>query len=44
MTFAVETPYYGTDIGSMTIEDLVLVTRDGPQPINRLPRELVVVD
>jgi Xaa-Pro aminopeptidase len=43
MVFAVETPYYGSDLGSMTIEDLVLVTEHGPQPVNRLTRELVIV-
>jgi Xaa-Pro aminopeptidase len=44
MVFAVETPYYGSDIGAITIEDLVLITEDGPEPMHRSPRELVVVD
>lgn len=44
MVFAVETPYYGGDVGAMTIEDMVLITDDGPEPMHRSPRELVVVE
>jgi Xaa-Pro aminopeptidase len=44
MVFAVETPYYGSDIGALTIEDLVLITNAGADPIHNSPRELVVVN
>jgi Xaa-Pro dipeptidase len=44
MVFAVETPYYGPDLGALTVEDMVLITENGPEPINRLPRELVLVE
>ena len=44
MVLAVETPYYGADLGAMTIEDMILVTDDGPEPMHRAPRGLVVVD
>lgn len=43
MVFAVETPYYGSDIGAIMIEDLVLITQDGAEPMHKSPRELVVV-
>jgi Xaa-Pro aminopeptidase len=44
MVLAVETPYYGADIGAMTIEDMILVTDDGAEPMHHAPRGLVVVD
>jgi Xaa-Pro dipeptidase len=43
MVFAVETPYYGADLGAITIEDMVLITDEGPQRMHRAPRELVIV-
>lgn len=43
MVFAVETPYYGEDLGAMTIEDMVLVTDDGPERMHTSPRDLVVI-
>jgi len=42
MVFAVETPYYGADLGVLTIEDMWLVTDDGPEPMHSAPRELRV--
>lgn len=44
MVFAVETPYYGADVGAMTIEDMVIITEEGAVPMHRAPRSLVVVD
>lgn len=44
MVLAVETPYYGADLGAMTIEDMILVTNQGAEPMHRAPRGLVVVD
>jgi Xaa-Pro aminopeptidase len=44
MVFAVETPYYGSDIGAINIEDLLLITNSGPEPLHRSPRGLVVVE
>lgn len=44
MVLAVETPYYGSDVGAIMIEDLVLITDDGPEPMQHSSRELVVVD
>lgn len=41
MVLAVETPFYGSDLGPIMIEDLVLVTEAGPELITRLPRTLV---
>jgi Xaa-Pro aminopeptidase len=43
MVFAVETPYYGSDIGSIMIEDLWVVEADGPRCLNALPRDLFVL-
>jgi Xaa-Pro dipeptidase len=43
MIFAVETPYYGSDIGAIMIEDLVLITENGAEPMHTSPRELMVV-
>jgi Xaa-Pro aminopeptidase len=44
MVFAVETPYYGADLGAMTIEDMILITDDGATPMHRAPRGLVVIE
>ena len=41
MIFAVETPFYGSDLGPIMLEDLVLVTADGPEYITSLPRTLM---
>jgi Xaa-Pro aminopeptidase len=43
MVLAVEVPYYAGDVGPIAVEDLVLVTDDGPLRLNTLPRELVVL-
>ncbi|MDU0204634.1 MULTISPECIES: M24 family metallopeptidase [Paenibacillus] len=41
MVICLETPYYGYGIGAMMIEDMVLVTTNGCERMNRLSRELV---
>jgi Xaa-Pro aminopeptidase len=43
MVFAVETPFYGADLGPIMLEDLVLVTADGPEYLTHLPRTLTPV-
>jgi Xaa-Pro aminopeptidase len=43
MVFAVETPFYGADLGPIMLEDLVLVTADGPEFLTHLPRTLMPV-
>jgi Xaa-Pro aminopeptidase len=43
MVFAVELPTYAPDIGAIMIEDLVLVTADGPLRLHSMSHELVVV-
>ena len=43
MVLAVETPFYGSDVGAIMIEDLVHVTADGHEVLHRLPHDLVVV-
>jgi Xaa-Pro aminopeptidase len=43
MVFAVETPYYGSDIGSIMIEDLWVVEDNGPRCLNALPSDLFVL-
>lgn len=40
MVFAVETPFYGPDLGPMMLEDLVLVTETGHEYLTQLPRDL----
>jgi Xaa-Pro aminopeptidase len=40
MVLAFETPFYGTGLGALMIEDQLLVTSSGPQSMNRLPRGL----
>jgi Xaa-Pro aminopeptidase len=41
MVFAVETPFYGADLGPIMLEDLVLVTADGAEFVTHLPRTLM---
>ncbi len=41
MVFALETPYYGSDVGSIMIEDLFVITERGYERLNRLPLDLV---
>ncbi len=41
MLFAVETPFYGPDLGPIMLEDLVLITDGGPEYITTLPRTLM---
>jgi Xaa-Pro dipeptidase len=41
MVFAVETPFYGPDLGPIMLEDLVLITDDGPEYLTSLPRTLM---
>jgi Xaa-Pro dipeptidase len=43
MVFALETPYYGSDVGSIMIEDLFAITETGSERLNTLPLELTVV-
>ncbi|WOF22563.1 M24 family metallopeptidase [Microbacterium betulae] len=43
MVLAIETPFYGNDVGSIMIEDLVLVTETGAEVLSPLARELVSV-
>ncbi len=40
MVLAVETPFYGPDLGPVMIEDLVLVTDAGHEYLTGLPRTL----
>lgn len=41
MVICLETPYYGYGIGSIMIEDMVLVTETGCERLNRLSRDLI---
>ncbi|WP_036711580.1 M24 family metallopeptidase [Paenibacillus pinihumi] len=41
MVICLETPYYGYGIGSIMIEDMVLVTENGCERLNKLSRELI---
>ena len=43
MVLAFETPFYANGIGSLMIEDQLLVTETGAEVMNTLPRELVDV-
>lgn len=43
MVICLETPYYGYGIGAIMIEDMVLVTEDGCERLNKLTRELIVL-
>lgn len=40
---SLETPYYELGWGGMMVEDTILVTEDGYEPITAMPRELIVV-
>lgn len=41
MVMSLETPYYGIGIGSIMIEDMLLVTEEGVEMLSHLPRHLV---
>ncbi|WP_019419667.1 M24 family metallopeptidase [Paenibacillus sp. OSY-SE] len=41
MVICLETPYYGHGIGSIMIEDMVLVTNNGCERLNKLSRDLI---
>lgn len=41
MVLAFETPFYAHGLGALMIEDQFLITRDGAQSMNTLPRHLV---
>lgn len=43
MVICLETPYYGHGVGSIMIEDMVLVTEQGCERLNRLSRDLVPI-
>lgn len=43
MVLALETPFYGDDIGAIMIEDLIHITDDGHDVLHSLPYELQVV-
>ncbi|MXN17884.1 M24 family metallopeptidase [Pseudooceanicola sp. GBMRC 2024] len=40
MVLAFETPFYAHGLGALMIEDQFLITREGAEPMNRLPRGL----
>lgn len=41
MVMSLETPYYGIGVGSIMIEDMLLITEDGVEMLSNLPRNLV---
>ncbi len=41
MVLALETPFYADGIGALMIEEQFLITPEGAQSMNRLPRELI---
>ncbi|HEV7250582.1 MAG TPA: Xaa-Pro peptidase family protein [Shinella sp.] len=41
MVLALEAPFYADGIGALMIEEQFLITAEGPQTMNRLPRELL---
>lgn len=43
MVICLETPYYGYGIGSIMIEDMVLVTENGCERLNKLSRDLILL-
>ncbi len=43
MVICLETPYYGHGVGSIMIEDMVLVTDNGCERLNKLSRDLIVL-
>jgi Xaa-Pro aminopeptidase len=43
MCFCLETPYYQLGWGGMMVEDTILVTAEGYEPITTIPRKLYVL-
>lgn len=43
MVVCLETPYYGYGIGSIMIEDMVVVTDNGSERLNKLSRDLISI-
>ncbi|WP_025848485.1 M24 family metallopeptidase [Paenibacillus ehimensis] len=43
MVICLETPYYGYGVGSIMIEDMVLVTDNGCERLNKLSRDLITL-
>ncbi|RCX20550.1 Xaa-Pro aminopeptidase [Fontibacillus phaseoli] len=43
MVVCIETPYYGYGVGSVMIEDMLLITENGNERLNKLTRDLVVL-
>lgn len=41
MVICLETPYYGYGVGSIMIEDMVLITENGCERLNKLSRDLI---
>lgn len=41
MVLALEAPFYANGVGALMIEEQFLITQEGAQTMNRLPRELV---
>jgi len=41
MVMSLETPYYGIGVGSIMIEDMLLITENGVEMLSNLPRNLV---
>ena len=44
MVLAVEAPFYGWGLGLFQLEDYLLITQDGSEVLDELPRELVQLD
>ena len=44
MVLCIETPYYELGWGSVQVEDMIVVTRDGYQRLTSVPRELQVLE
>lgn len=43
MVLAIETPFYGEDLGAIMLEDLVHITEDGHEVFHTLPYDLVTL-
>ena len=43
MVLAVEAPFYANGVGALMIEEQFLITADGAETMNALPRELVSI-
>lgn len=41
MVLSLETPYYGYNLGSIMIEDMILINKEGIEFLSKLPRDLV---